>query len=69
MKTFVMVVDGEAVSNFQFPEKGDAVSDETAEEFTRLIAIYSSDPRIIPYGDLVKPGSMWNGSKFIEPKE
>lgn len=63
------MVNNEVVGNYQFPEKGDNISDDVAEGFERTIAIFNSNPQIIPCESIIEIGSVWDGKKFIPPVE
>lgn len=68
MKYFVTIVDNEVVGNMQVEEENDNV-DVNIEMMNRYIAIYSSDPRVIPYSEKVTLGSTWDGTTFTPPVE
>lgn len=73
MKYFAMIVDNEVVESIRLPEIEDITPNSqkpyVASELERVIAIYSSDPRIIPTDEPVEKGSIWNGTSFIPPVE
>lgn len=68
MKHFVVIIDNEVVTNFSFPEENDGM-DVNPDFMKQYIAIYSSDPRVIPYTEKVAIGSTWDGTTFTPPVE
>ncbi len=73
MKYFSMIVENEVVQTFQLPQIEDIPSHDehryVETELEKVIAIYSSDPRIIPTEALVSEGSIWDGQDFTPPVE
>lgn len=68
MKHFVVIVDNEVVTNVSIPEENDGV-DVNLDFMNQYIAIYSSDPRFIPYPETAAIGSTWDGTTFTPPVE
>lgn len=68
MKHFVVIVDNEVVTNVSIPEENDNV-DVNIDFMNQYIAIYSSDPRFIPYPETAVIGSTWDGTTFTPPVE
>ena len=66
-----MIVGNEVVQTIQLPEIEDILSAHedryVKDELDKVIAIYSSDPRIIPTETPVSEGSMWDGQNFNPP--
>jgi hypothetical protein len=56
MKCFAVVVDGEVAGNYCFKEEDE-----------KWVAIFSSNPVIIPVDIPVTEGSMWDGKEFSQP--
>jgi len=71
MKYFAMIVGNEVVQTIQLPEIEDILSAHehrhVKDELDKAIAIYSSDPRIIPTEVPVSEGSIWDGQDFTPP--
>lgn len=65
MKYFIMVVDGEVAGNF--PVRNLIVDGVNHPAVEKLIAILSSDPKIIASDEPVQEGSTWDGNSFIPP--
>lgn len=66
MSHFIFVVDGEAAWEMPVP----IVRDEEGNllpAIERLIAILSSDPKIVVSDEPVTEGSIWNGTSFTPP--
>jgi len=65
MHNFVIIVDNEVVGNISFSnELGQQV------DLSKIIAIYSSDPRFIPHHEArVEDGFIWDGQNFNPPVE
>jgi hypothetical protein len=60
MSHFIFVVDGEVAGEMPVPNiQSDAVD--------KLIAILSSDPKIIVSDVPVEEGLLWNGEGFVRP--
>jgi hypothetical protein len=59
-KHFAVILDGEVVTWFSF------LNNELAEQ---QIAIYSSNPTIVPVDIPPTLGSKWDGNKIIDSKE
>lgn len=65
MKHFIMVVDGEVAGTLPVTDlKIDGVTHPAVE---KLIAILSSDPKIVPSDEPVAEGSTWDGNSFTPP--
>lgn len=73
MKYFAMIVENEVVQTISLPEIEDILSEHenryVKDELDKVIAIYSSDPRIIPTEAPVAEGSIWDGQDFIPAVE
>lgn len=73
MRYFAMIVDNEVVQTIRLPEIEDIPSGNehryVEDELEKTIAIYSSDPRIIPTDRLVEKGLIWDGQNFNPPVE
>ncbi len=71
MKYFAMIVGNEVVQTIRLPEIEDILDGQehryVEEELEKVIAIYSSDPRIIPTEEPVAEGSTWDGTSFTPP--
>lgn len=65
MKIFIMVVDGEVVGKLPVPDL--KINGVTHPAVEKLIAILSSDPKIIATDELVEIGSTWDGTSFTPP--
>ena len=59
-KHFAVILDGEVVTWFSF------LNNELAEQ---QIAIYSSNPTIVPVDTPPALGSKWDGNKILDSKE
>ena len=59
---FALVIDGEVAENFSFPS---FKSESMPEMIEKLIAIFKSNPTIIPTMEYIEPGHIWNGTEFI----
>jgi hypothetical protein len=66
MPNFVLVVEGEVAGNFTLPDRSNAPED-VANSFEKMVAIFSSDPKIIVSDVPVEEGLLWNGEGFIKP--
>jgi hypothetical protein len=55
MKCFAIVVDGEVAGNYCFKEEDE-----------KWVAIFSSNPTVIPVDFPVEEGSIWDGAKFLK---
>lgn len=65
MHNFVITVDNEVVGNVTF-----STELEGQVDLSKIIAIYSSDPRFIPHHEEVVPeGYTWDGQNFAPPVE
>jgi hypothetical protein len=53
MKCFAIVVEGEVAGNYCF-----------REEDEKWVAIFSSNPTIVPVEMPVEEGALWNGEEF-----
>jgi hypothetical protein len=60
MAHFIFVVDGEVAGELPVPNIQSEVID-------KLIAILSSDPKIVVSDVPVAEGSLWNGTAFVNP--
>jgi hypothetical protein len=60
MAHFIFVVDGEVAGELPVPNIQSEVVD-------KLIAILSSDPKIVVSDVPVAEGSLWNGTAFVNP--
>jgi hypothetical protein len=60
MAHFIFVVDGEVAGELPVPNIQSEVID-------KLIAILSSDPKIVVSDVPVAEGSLWNGTEFVNP--
>jgi len=60
MSHFIFVVDGEVAGELPVPNIQSEVID-------KLIAILSSDPKIVVSDVPVAEGSLWNGTAFVNP--
>jgi hypothetical protein len=73
MKYFAIIIGDEVVQTVQLPEIEDIHPDSQkpylASDLEKAIAIYSSDPRIIPTDAPVSEGSIWDGQDFTPPVE
>lgn len=71
MKYFALTVDNEVVRTIRLPEEQDIDTEGSktylVSDLEKEIAIYSSDPRVIPTETAVAEGSTWNGSTFTPP--
>jgi hypothetical protein len=64
MTHFILVVDGEVAGQFPVPKvnfQSDAID--------KLVAILSSDPKIVLSEEPVLEGSTWDGQEFTPPVE
>lgn len=65
MKNFILVVDGEVAGTLPVPDlKIDGITHPSVE---KLIAILSSDPKIVVSDEPVEEGSTWDGNSFTPP--
>jgi hypothetical protein len=53
MKCFAIVVDGEVAGNYCFKEEDE-----------KWVAIFSSDPTVVPVDVPVEEGATWDGEAF-----
>lgn len=60
---FALVIDGEVASNFAFP----TFQGPTPPMIEMLVAIFKSNPTIIPTLENIEPGSTWDGQQFTPP--
>jgi hypothetical protein len=63
IKTFAVVIDGDVAGTIELDESQDS------PVVPRMIAAFSSDPKIIPAPNGVKFGWTYDGSTFIPPTE
>lgn len=65
MHNFVIIVDNEVVGNASY-----STELEEQIDLSKIIAIYSSDPRFIPHHEgKVEEGYIWDGQNFNPPVE
>jgi hypothetical protein len=64
MKHFILVVDGEVAGELPVPRV-----DFQSDSIDKLIAILSSDPKVILSDEPVLEGSTWDGQEFTPPVE
>ncbi len=73
MKYFALTVDNEVVRSVALPEVEDIDPDSQkpylASDLEKNIAIYSSDPRVIPSEGIIPEGYIWDGQNFNPPVE
>jgi hypothetical protein len=73
MKYFALTVDNEVVRIISLMEEQDIDIEGSktylVEELDKDIAIYSSDPRVVPIETVVEIGSTWDGQAFTPPVE
>ena len=62
MKHFILVVDGEVAGELPIPK-----INFQSNAIDKLVAILSSDPKIILSDEPILEGSMWDGQEFIPP--
>lgn len=67
MKHFIMVVDGEVAGTLPIPNM--LIDGEVHPAVEKLIAILSSDPKIVVSEEPIQEGSTWDGSSFTPPVE
>lgn len=68
MNHFIFVVDGEVAGEFPVP-KIVSPTGETFAAIEKLIAILSSDPKIVVSDEPVQEGWTWDGASFSPPAE
>ena len=61
---FALIIDGEVVENFAFPPFPPGGMPEIVEKW---IAIFKSNPTLVPVLQRVEPGSTWDGQNFTPP--
>lgn len=66
MKHFIMVVDGEVAGTMPVPMLKDE-NGELLPAIEKLVAILSSDPKIILSEEPIQEGSTWDGNSFTPP--
>jgi hypothetical protein len=64
MTHFILVVDGEVAGEFPMPKV-----DFQSDAIDKLIAILSSDPKIVLSDEPILEGSTWDGQYFAPPAE
>ena len=73
MKYFAMIVENEVVQTIRLPEIEDIPNGQehrhVEEELDKVIAIYSSNPQIIPTEAPIAEGFLWDGQNFTPPVE
>ena len=73
MKYFALTVDNEVVRIIALPEEQDISAEGSKtyllDDLEKDIAIYSSDPRVVPIETVVEIGSTWDGHNFNPPVE
>lgn len=62
MTHFILVVDGEVVGELPIPK-----IDFQSDAIDKLVAILSSDPKIVPSNEPASEGSTWDGQNFTPP--
>jgi hypothetical protein len=71
MKYFALTVEDEVVRIIALPEEHDIPTEGSktylVDDLEKDIAIYSSDPRVVPVETIVEIGSIWNGTGFVKP--
>lgn len=66
MSHFIFVVDGEVAGEFPVPNLTDS-NGNFYPAIEKLIAILSSDPKIVVSDDPIAEGSTWDGQSFTPP--
>jgi hypothetical protein len=61
---FALIIDGEVVDNFAFPPFPEGAMPEQVEKW---IAIFKSNPTLVPSLVRIEPGSTWDGTNFTPP--
>jgi hypothetical protein len=73
MKYYSLTVDKEVVIIISLIEEQDIDVEGSktylVDELDKDIAIYSSDPRVVPTETIVEIGSTWDGHNFNPPVE
>jgi hypothetical protein len=64
MTHFILVVDGEVAGELPVPKV-----DFQSDAIDKLVAILSSDPKIILSEQPILEGSTWDGQEFTPPVE
>lgn len=67
MINFVLVIDGEAALNVQFPDPS-ILEGEKKDYFEKMIAVFSSDPMVVKHAR-VDEGAIWDGITFKNKSE
>lgn len=68
MKKFIIVIDNEVAGKFPVPYLKDE-NGNILPSIEELIAVLSSDPKIIPWDEDVEKGWVWDGTTFAPPVE
>lgn len=73
MKYFALTVDNEVVRIIRLLEEQDIAVEGSKTylvgDLEKDIAIYNSDPRVVPIEEPVAEGSTWDGTSFTPPVE
>jgi hypothetical protein len=64
MTHFILVVDGEVAGELPIPKL-----DFQSDAVDKLVAILSSNPKIVVSNEPVEEGYVWDGQNFVPPVE